>query len=97
MDHDPQTYRESQQPNQIAGGFVDGRKTFALRTADAHRQGNECPDEQRSKNEANTRSPMGIVTPGDAKLDAVACCRLALMNLELAMHLPPPERSPTTP
>src|SRR5262252_8009448 len=50
MDRDPQTHRESQsKPNQIAEGLVDGRKTFALRTAHAYRHDHERPNEQRSK------------------------------------------------
>src|SRR5262245_31534797 len=50
MDRDPQTHRESQsEPNQIAEGLVDGRETFALRTAHAYRHGHERTNEQRSK------------------------------------------------
>jgi hypothetical protein len=52
MDHDPETHRESEsKPNQITRRLVDGRKTFALRAADAQCHGHKRPDEQRSKND----------------------------------------------
>jgi hypothetical protein len=58
MDRDPQTHREPQsEPYQIAEGLVDGRKTFALRTAHAYRHGHERPNEQRSKsNDQNSHA-----------------------------------------
>src|SRR6266536_2308590 len=58
MDHDPQTHRESQsKPNQIAGGLVDGRKAFALRTTHAYRHSHERPDKQRSKDDGQDSQP----------------------------------------
>jgi hypothetical protein len=52
MDQNPQTHRKSEsKPNQITRRLVDGRKTLALRAANAHCEGHKRPDEQRSKNE----------------------------------------------
>src|SRR5262249_8741626 len=58
MDHDPQTHRESEsKPDQISRCLVNGRKTFALRTADAHCHDHERPDEECSKNHGQESEP----------------------------------------
>src|SRR4029450_13891467 len=52
MEHDPQTHRDSQhEPNQIAGGLVDGPNGFALGAAKAYSYGHERPEKQRTKND----------------------------------------------
>ena len=75
MDRDPQTHRESQsEPNQIAEGLVDGRETFAMRTAHAYRHGHERPNEQRSKSNGRIRTPIGMAAPGIPTFEGPVCC-----------------------
>ena len=82
MDGDPQTHRESQsKPNEIAEGLVDGRKSFALRTAHAYRHGHERSNEQRSKSNGQDSQSN---RDGRSRHPDVRWAGLVLLNLKHA-------------